>query len=107
MEEKRKKGRGQRRNKEVMQHRFSIIAISCVLVMLTGVLMLNSISLYKKNEKYKVQEAELKEQLLAEEERSKEIDELEEYIFTDEYAEEVAKDKLGLAYPDELYFEAE
>ena len=45
---------------------------------------------------------------LEEEERlDKEIDALEEYVGTDEYVEDVAKDKLGLVYPNEILFEAE
>ena len=35
------------------------------------------------------------------------IDELEEYVGTDEYIEDIAKEKLGLVYPNEILFEAE
>ena len=46
-------------------------------------------------------------QLEQEELRAEEIDELEEYVGTDEYVEDVAKEKLGLVYPNEILFEAE
>ena len=49
----------------------------------------------------------MEKQLEAQEERADEIDELEEYVGTDKYVEDVAKDKLGLAYPNEILFEAE
>ena len=43
----------------------------------------------------------------AEEARSEEIEELKEYVQSDEYAEQVAKDKLGLVYEDEIIFKPE
>ena len=46
-------------------------------------------------------------QLEQEELRAEEIDELEEYVGRDEYVEDVAKEKLGLVYPNEILFEAE
>ena len=53
------------------------------------------------------QEAELEAQIEAETNRAEEIDELEEYVGTEEYVEDVAKEKLGLVYPNEILFEAE
>ena len=50
------------------------------------------------------QEQELQEQIDAEEERSKEIDSLEEYVGTDEYIEQTAKDKLNLVHENEIIF---
>ena len=47
---------------------------------------------------------ELQEQIDAEEERSKEIDSLEEYVGTDEYIEQTAKDKLNLVHENEIIF---
>ena len=41
-------------------------------------------------------------QLEAEEQRTKELQEYKIYVKTKQYAEEVAKDKLGLVYPDEI-----
>ena len=81
--------------------------ISCVIVILAVVLSVASISLHTKNKNYKAQEAELMKQLEQEELRAEEIDELEEYVGTDEYVGDVAKEKLGLVYPNEILFEAE
>ena len=94
-------------SKRNLKHRFSIIVISCVIVMLAGVLAVGSMSLKKKNERYKQQETKLEEQILEEQERTEEIKELEEYVGTDKYVEDVAKEKLGLVYPNEILFEAE
>ena len=60
-----------------------------------------------KNKEYMAQEAELEAQIEAEANRAEEIDELEKYVGTDEYVEDVAKEKLGLVYPNEILFEAE
>ena len=95
------------RARRVLQHKLSILLISGVIVILGITLSVASISLNAKNQEYKAQEAELEKQLEAEKTRSEEIDELEEYVGTDEYVEDVAKDKLGLVYPNEILFEAE
>ena len=103
--------KGKKRNTSARQrareHRFSVLIILCVIVVLALMLSIASISLHKKNQKYKAQEAELMQQLEEEKLRSEEIDELEEYVGTDEYIEDVAKDKLGLVHPNEILFEAE
>lgn len=104
---KKGKRRNTRARRRVLQHRLSILLISCVIVILGVTLSVASISLHKKNQNYKIQEAELEKQLEEEELRAEEIDELEEYVGTDEYIEDIAKEKLGLVYPNEILFEAE
>ena len=104
--DKRKK-RNARMKRRILQHRLSIIAISGVLVVLAITLSVGSISSHRKNQNYKTQEAELNKQIEAEKERAEEIEELEEYVGTDEYIEDVAKEKLGLLYPNEILFEKE
>lgn len=39
--------------------------------------------------------------------RSKEIENLKEYVQSDKYIEDVARDKLGLVFEDEILFQAE
>lgn len=102
-----KKKRNIHMKRRILHHRLSILSICCVIVVLAVTLSVASISLHKKNENYKAQEAELNKQLEAEEDRAEEIDELEDYVGTDKYVEDVAKDKLGLARPNEILFEAE
>ena len=101
------KRRNTRVRRRMIEHRLSILLISCVIVILGVTLSVASISLHKKNREYKVQEAELEKQLEEEELRAEEIQELEEYVGTDKYIEDVAKEKLGLLYPNEILFEAE
>lgn len=104
---KNKKKRNLRVQRLVLQHRISVLAISCVIVVLAITLSVASISLNAKNRNYKAQEAELEAQLEDERLRADEIEELETYVGTEEYVEDVAKEKLGLVYPNEIIFEAE
>lgn len=103
-----KKIQGKRaRVKRQLQHKLSMFAIASVIIVLIAILSVASISLHAKNKEYIAQEAELEAQIEAEENRAEEIDELEKYVGTDEYVEDVAKEKLGLVYPNEILFEAE
>ena len=93
-----------RRNRKLSRYRRSILMICMVLVCLTGVLAVSSIRLQAKNAQYKAQEAELQEQIRAQEERAKEIDEFEEYVKTDDYIKEMAEERLNLVDPNEIIF---
>lgn len=75
-----------------------------ILLLLVAVVSVGSLSLKAKNNAYIAQETELEAKIAEQEERAKEIDELEDYVGTDEYVEQVAKDKLGLVYEDEIIF---
>ena len=55
----------------------------------------------------KEQEEELQTQIDAEKERSEEINKLKKYVGTDEYIEEVAREKLGLVKEIEILFRAQ
>lgn len=91
----------------IQRHRRSVFAISAVVLLLFIVVSMSSISLRAKEAEYQVQEQELKQQLKEEKARTKEIKELGEYVGTDEYVEDVAKEKLGLIHEDEIIFKAE
>ena len=95
------------KTKHRLQHRISVISISGVVVLLAVVLSIVSISMQEKNRAYKAQEAELQEQIDKEIARQEEIEELEEYVGSDEYVEDVAKEKLGLINPNEIIFQAQ
>ncbi len=97
----RKRRRSVHAKKRVRQHKLSVLGISGITVMLAVILLFGSVSLKKKNEEYKAQEAKY-EALLAEQEiQAQEIEDMESYVGQREYVESVAKDKLGLAYPNE------
>lgn len=98
--------RQQRRKKASRLRRYkrSILMICMVLVFLSGVLAVSSLKLQAKNAQYKAQEEELQAQIKEEEKRSEEVKEYEEYVKTDDYIKETAKQKLGLVDPNEIIF---
>ena len=107
MNETKMRNRRRRLRKGMRGHRRSVFAIITVLVILVAVVSVNAMTLRAKEKSYHAQELELAEQIEEEKARAKEIDELEKYVRTDEYVEEVAKNKLGLVYENEIIFKAE
>lgn len=89
------------------QNRFGMFLASIVVVMLLIVVAVNSIELREKKAYYSQKEQTLMEQIEAEEERAKEIEEYEKYTQTKKYIEDVAKEKLGLVYEGEIIFKDE
>ena len=61
----------------------------------------------QRNAAYVEELAQLQNKIDAEEARTQDIADLEAYMQIDEYAEQVAKDKLGLVYEDEIIFKPE
>ena len=110
MSEKKKpvnKNMGRRKKKGFGQYRRCVISISAVLVLLCGIIGVDSVSLHKKNKAYKQQEYELTQQIEAEKERKKDVEVLKERVDTDEdYEKELAEEKLGLVDPNEIVFKA-
>ena len=106
MNKKKNKERVKRQGKPVQNHKRSVLAISAVILMLIAVVSANSVTLRAKEKAYRAQEQELEEQIEQEKARASEIDDLEGYVGTDEYSEEVAREKLGLVYQNEIIFKA-
>ncbi len=75
------------------------------IIILIVVVGTNSISLKQKEENYAAREKELLELIEQEEKRAAELEEFATYTKTKKYAEEVAKDKLGLVYENEIIFQ--
>jgi cell division protein DivIC len=89
----------------IRKYRRSMALIIGVLVLLAAGTFVSSLSLRAKNQEYARQEKELKSQIAEEEERTQEIQEYQEYIQSDDYVRETARDKLGLVDPGEILFE--
>lgn len=98
--------RNVRVRRRALQHRLSIILVSCVIVVLAVMLSVASISLRTKWKNQETQITELNKQLEAEKAREEEINELEEHVGSDEYIEDVARET-GLVYPNEILFKPE
>ena len=62
-------------------------------------------SLNKERDELAAKQEMLEKQIKNEEERAEELAALEKYMQTKKYMEEVAREKLGLAYPDEKLIE--
>ena len=60
------------------------------------------LNLKKSDLDYQQKEQQLEAQLRDEEERTKKLEEYKVYVKTKQFAEEVAKEKLGLVNPDEI-----
>lgn len=103
---KQKKVRG-RRKQQLQRHKRSILLVVSALALLIAVVAVDSFSLRAKSADYQKQETELREQIEAEDQKTEDIEEFEEYVKSDEYVEDKAKEKLGLAYPNEILFKAE
>ena len=100
-------GRTLREQKRRSQNRFAMMSISTVVLMLLVVISFKSIELHAKNDDYAAREEVLMKQIEEEQERTEEIAEYRKYVKTKKYVEEVAKDKLGLVYRDEVIFKPE
>lgn len=105
MKKNRYKSRAKQK-KRMQSHKSSVLGICAVIVLLVVVVSVGSINLHAKNQEYIAQEQELVAQIEEEKNRAEEIEELEEYVGTDEYVEQVAKDKLGLVYENEIIFKS-
>lgn len=100
------KSRRRRQKKRVQRHKRSVLAISSVILLLLVTVSVNGITLRAKEKSYVAQETELKKQIKEEKSRASKIDELEDYVGTDEYVEDVAREKLGLVHEGEIIFKA-
>lgn len=79
-------------------------AVFAIIVMVIAVGS-NSVSLKDKEKVYAAREQELIELIEQENQRRAELEEFQTYTKTKKYAEEVAKDKLGLVYENEIIFQ--
>ena len=87
-------------------NRMGMACVSIVVVAIFAVLMVRGIELRSRVQEYERLEAALEKQIAEEEKRTKELEEYEKYTKTDKYVEEIAKEKLGLVYEDEILFKS-
>lgn len=106
MNRTRQKSHRKHKKRRVQTHKKSVLAILAVIIMLTVVASVNGMNLRAKEKAYQAQITELEKEIAQEEARTAEIDELEDYMDTDEYVEEIAREKLGLVYENEIIFKA-
>ena len=100
-----KKSKKQKNKRKIANNYIGMAAISGVALILLGSLAVESVNMRGQVAVYDARAAELEEKIENEKERTKEIDAQKEYMETDEYAAEVARDRLGLVKDNEIVFE--
>ncbi len=95
------------RKRKKKKSRTGKICISCMVLVLTGILSIQIVRLYHRDEDYLERQEQLAAELAEEEQRAEDLQQQEEYIGSDEYVEEIARTKLGMVYPDEILFKEE
>ena len=86
---------------------FSMFLASLVIIILLVVVSVNGVSLTRRLRENRARTLELQQEIRAEEQRAKDIEEYRRYTSTDAYIEEVAREKLGLIYEGETVFKQE
>lgn len=94
--------RGRRRKKS--SNKLGIFGITLIVVLFCSVLLMKESELKAKNVDYVAKESQLVEKIEKESERSSELEEQAKYVQTKKYVEDIAKEKLGLVYKDEIIF---
>lgn len=87
------------------ENRLGMMVTIIAIMIMTGVVGVNSISLKQKEAVYAAKEQELLTLIAQEDARAEELEAFATYTKTKKYAEEIAKDKLGLVYENEIIFQ--
>ena len=85
--------------------RIKFVASIVVVIGICVALNYKKLSLEKEQHRCEAQLEVINNDLQEEEDRVKEIEEYRAYVQTKQFAEEVARDKLGLVYPNEVIFD--
>ncbi len=99
-----KKGNGNRGRQPGSENSKSLLVILAVVLVFLGGMLHSSMKLEARLEAYNARVEDLKERLETEENRTEEIDALKEYMKTDEFVEEAARERLGLVKDGEIVF---
>ena len=102
-----KRSKKRRNHQKIANNYLGMAAIVIVVLILLVGLTMQSNNLKARIAVYDAKAAALQQSIEDEQDRTKEIDEQKEYMQTDEYIAEVARDKLGLVKGNEIVFEEE
>ena len=101
---KKEKNKNSRKTAAARQSKRTILGITAVVCVLMAVLLVQGSSLQGKLAANENREQELQQQIDAEQQRTEEIEDLQDYMKSDEYAEKTAREKLGLVKDGEILF---
>lgn len=96
-----------RRRKRKKLKKATVIGVLLVTLAICTTLGYKQSVLKAQGKEYTCQLQELKKQKKQLQQDKEDLKEFKKYVKTDEYVEEVARDKLGLVYKDEIIFEPE
>ena len=96
-----------RRKKRIGYNHLGMFGISLIVLILILSLMAQSRNLQESLAGYETRAEALSQQIEDEKARTEEIEALKEYMLTDEYTEEAAREKLGLVKENEIIFQEE
>jgi len=88
-------------------HNAGMLGVLGVLLMVFVTVGVSSVSLINKNNSLEERRVALVEEIEKQQAYTQELEQLKKYTKTKKYAEEVAKQKLGLVYSDEIVFKPE
>ena len=95
-------GKSRRLKRDKWANRMAIMGITLVVMCLAVAINIKGADLKQQDLDYRIREENLTKQVADEEQRTAELNEYKTYVTTKKYAEEVAKEKLGLVNPDEI-----
>ncbi len=84
---------------------FTVVGILILCFVLCGTMVYKTASLQAQSAQYSAQIRELKKEQKKLEEEKTELKDYQSYVKTKEHTEEIAREKLGLLYPNEIIFE--
>ena len=99
------KGSKKESGKRISNNHLGMAAIGCVAVVVLCVTVNQSRNLETRLAYYEERVAALEDSIEEEKLRTEEIEDKKEYLQTDEYVEEVARNRLGLVKDNEIVFE--
>lgn len=102
-----KQGRQARLKRQRRSNILAMAAAIVVVLVLSIVVFTGKRSLDAKEREYNSRREELSQQIAEEESRSQSLEEYKKYVKTKKFVEEIAKNKFGLLYPDEIIFRSE
>ena len=91
-------------SKRRAKRRGGTLSVSIIVIAFLVVMVVQVVQLKQKESTYAAQKAELEKQYTKESERADEIESMQQYMQSDQYIEDIAKSKLGLAYDNEIIF---
>ena len=86
-------------------NKFTIAAIIVLCAVLSFTILYYKSTLDAQSKEYMQQISELKKEKKNVDERTEDLEKFEKYVDTDEYVEQIARERLGLVYKGEIIFE--